>query len=31
MELYGSKIPDLIDPGVEAAKRFSGWMSKKGY
>lgn len=30
-ELYDSKIPDLIDPGEEAAKRFKSWMSKKGY
>jgi glutamate racemase len=31
MELYGSKIPDLIDPGVEAAKRFRGWMERRWY
>jgi glutamate racemase len=29
MELYDKKIPDLIDPGVEAAKRFRGWMERK--
>ena len=29
-ELYDSKIPDLIDPGEEAAKRFRGWMERKG-
>lgn len=28
-ELYGNKIPDLIDPGEEAAKRFRGWMERK--
>jgi glutamate racemase len=25
------KLPDLIDPGVEAAKRFRGWMGRRGY
>ena len=27
--LYDNKIPDLIDPGEEAAKRFKGWMRRK--
>ncbi|MBC7498136.1 glutamate racemase [Candidatus Gracilibacteria bacterium] len=31
MELYDKKIPDLIDPGEEAAMKFRGWMEKKGY
>lgn len=31
MELYNKKIPDLIDPGEEAAKRFKSWMERKGY
>jgi glutamate racemase len=30
-ELYDSKIPDLIDPGQEAAKKFRGWMERRGY
>ena len=30
-ELYDSKIPDLIDPGEEAAKKFSGWVERRGY
>ena len=30
-ELYDSKIPDLIDPGEEAAKRFKGWLVRRGY
>jgi glutamate racemase len=29
IELHGSKIPDLIDPGFEAAKRFKGWMGRR--
>lgn len=29
--LYDSKIPDLIDPGEEAAKRFSGWMDRHSF
>jgi glutamate racemase len=28
-EIYDSKIPDLIDPGQEAAKRFRGWIERK--
>ncbi len=31
MELYDKKIPDLIDPGEEAAMKFRGWMEKKRY
>ena len=31
IELYDSKIPDLIDPGEEAAKRFRGWMERKNF
>ena len=30
-ELYDSKIPDLIDPGEEAAKRFRGWMDRHSF
>lgn len=29
IELYGNKIPDLIDPGLEAAKRFRSWWVRK--
>ncbi len=28
-ELYGNKIPDLIDPGNEAAKKMKRWMENK--
>lgn len=27
--LYYTKIPDLIDPGVEAAKKFRGWRERR--
>lgn len=30
-KLYDKKIPDLIDPGEEAAKKFREWMGRKGY
>jgi glutamate racemase len=29
MELYTSKLPDIIDPGVEAARKFGEWMKRK--
>ncbi len=29
IELYGNKTPDLIDPGLEAAKKFRRWMGNK--
>lgn len=29
-ELYNKKIPDLIDPGEESAKKFRSWMENKG-
>ena len=28
-ELYNKKLPNLIDPGEEAAKKFRGWMERK--
>ena len=28
-EIYGNKIPDLIDPGQEAAKRFRSWIERR--
>jgi glutamate racemase len=28
-EVHHTKIPDLIDPGEEAAKRFRGWMERR--
>ncbi len=28
-EVHHTKTPDIIDPGVEAAKRFRGWMGRR--
>jgi glutamate racemase len=28
-QVHHTKTPDIIDPGVEAAKRFRGWMERK--
>jgi glutamate racemase len=30
-QIHHKKIPDLIDPGKEAAKKFKGWMERKWY
>lgn len=31
IQVHHTKTPDIIDPGVEAAKRFREWMDRRGY